>query len=81
LATGREVAEVESRIADLRGQLENHRQQAVADPLGWLSAQAIGIGVPEVAPEPPPAPAPAPAAPLTRGRVKLPADELAADFH
>lgn len=70
LATGREVAEVESRIADLRGQLENHRGQAAADPLGWLSAQAIGIGVPEVAPAPEVAPTP-PAKPAFRGRVPL----------
>jgi hypothetical protein len=76
MASGRELADFDGRIATLRQQLETHRQQAQSDPLGWIQANAIGE--PEVAPAPPPAPAPAP---LVRGRVKLPADELAADFH
>jgi hypothetical protein len=68
MASGRELADFDGRIATLRQQLETHRQQAQSDPLGWIQANAIGE--PEVAP-----------APLVRGRVKLPADELAADFH
>ena len=71
MASGREVSDFDGRIAALRQQLETHRGQAVADPLGWITGN--GIGEPEV-PETPAKPTPAPVKNF-RGKVAMPAKE------
>jgi hypothetical protein len=67
MASGREVAEVESRIADLRGQLEAHRGQAAGDPFSWILEN--GFAQPDPT-EPTAKPAAAPIKSF-RGPVKL----------